>query len=96
MACVGPSGSGCTKQPPATSAPYGTEARDGGKLCRACYGRKYQRVRPKESAELTTPPAWSSDRVERLHAMGRTACALESWQDREATIKTLLNVLGCR
>ena len=94
--CVGPTGGGCTKQPPATSAPYGTEGRDGGKLCRACYGRKYQRVRPKELAELTTPPQ-SSARVEHLHAMGRTlSLPLESIQDREATIKTLLQVLGCR
>ena len=96
MVCVGPTGGGCTKQPPATSAPYGTEGRDGGKLCRACYGRKYQRVRPKELAEVTTPPQ-SSARVEHLHAMGRTlSLPLESIKDREATIKTLLQVLGCR
>ena len=37
--CVGPDRDGCTAKT-VTDAKYGKHFRDGGKLCRACYGKK--------------------------------------------------------
>ena len=93
--CVGPDGDGCTAKA-VTPAKYGTQSRDGGKLCRACYGKKYQRNKRKR-AESPIPTSYNSSRhVEFMHSTARTVALLESPQDREATIKTLLMVLGCR
>ena len=93
--CVGPDGDGCTAKA-VTPAKYGTQSRDGGKLCRACYGKKYQRNKRKR-AESPIPTSYNSSRhVEFMHSTARTVALLESPQDREATIKTLLMFLGCR
>jgi hypothetical protein len=92
--CVGPDGDGCTAKA-ITPAKYGTQLCDGGKLCRACYGKKYQRNKRKRVE--SPPPSYNSSRhVESMHSTARTVALLESPHDREATIKTLLMVLGCR
>ena len=92
--CVGPDRDGCTAKN-VTNAKYGKHFRDGGKLCRACYGKKYQRT-GKTRAESPITPSYSPRNVESMHSTARTVVLLESPQDREATIKTLLMVLGCR
>ena len=92
--CVGPDGDGCTAKT-VTPAKYGKHSRDGGKLCRACYGKKYQRT-GKTRAESPITPSYSPRHVESMHSTARTVVVLESPQDREATMKTLLMVLGCR
>ena len=92
--CVGADSDGCTAKT-VTPAKYGKHSRDGGKLCRACYGKKYQRT-GKTRAESPITPSYSPRHVESMHSTARTVVLLESPQDREATIKTLLMVLGCR
>ena len=53
--CVGPDSDGCTAKS-VTPAKYGTHSRDGGKLCGACYGKKYQRT-SRCRAESPIPPS---------------------------------------
>ena len=57
--CVGADGDGCTAKT-VTPAKYGTHSRDGGELCRACYGKKSLRTgRAIGRTESPIPPSYN-------------------------------------
>ena len=65
------------------------------KICRACFGKERQRKgrgQLEQQTELRRGSPTSVAAAE-LASIGR---GLESWQDLEASVKTVLRVLGCR
>jgi hypothetical protein len=62
-------------------------------ICRACYGRATQRVGTHQSADggprRSSPTSVTAE-------MASIVNTLESWQDLEADVKTVVKILGCR
>ena len=63
------------------------------KICRACYGRATQRVGTHQPAD--GGPRRSSPTTVTAE-MASIKNTLESWQDLEADVKTVVKILGCR
>ena len=69
--CVGPDRDGCTAKT-VTDAKYGKHSRDGGKLCRACYGKKSTSAPARLGRSLRCPPhthlvTWSPHALHGAH-----------------------------
>ena len=89
-----PGGGSCSQGCGATESSnwFGTKP---NKVCRACYGKTMQRKgsgksEPQTELRRSSPPSVAAAE---LVSIGR---GLESWQDLEASVKTVLRVLGCR
>jgi hypothetical protein len=94
--CVGPDSDGCTANS-VTTAKYGTHSRDGGTSFAGRVTGRNTSAPAGVGRSLPIPPSKKSTRhVESMQSTPRTVALLESPQDREATVKTLLMVLGCK
>ena len=64
------------------------------KFCRACFGKATQRVKNVEP--LTEVRRGSPSVITAAAELSSVGLGLESWQDLEASVKTVLRVLGSR
>jgi hypothetical protein len=62
-------------------------------VCRACYGKAKQRVGTQQSADGEPRRSSPTTVTAEIASIKNT---LESWQDLQAEVKTVLKVLGCR
>ena len=90
-----PGGGECARGCGATMA-SGWYGKKPDKYCRSCFGKETQRVKgsghhlePLTEVRRCSPSSATAE----LASIGR---GLESWQDLEASVKTILRVLGCR
>ena len=63
------------------------------KICRSCFGKATQRVRQVEPPTEVRRGSPSSVATAEIASVGN---ALESWQDLQAQVKTVLRILGSR
>ena len=66
------------------------------KVCRACYGKATQRKGSQQVELQTEVRRGSPSSVTATAELASIGRGLESWQDLEASVKTVLLVLGCR
>ena len=88
-----PGGGECARGCGATVA-SGWYGKKPDKYCRACFGKETQRVRQVEPlTEVRRGSQASSVATAEIASVGN---ALESWQDLQAQVKTVLRILGSR